>query len=223
MTRHQLLTELHQRLQPQFYLEVGVQYGTSLNLAVHSKTAIGVDPEPQCRAHGNQQLYTMTSDDYFQYMFTGDRIDFAFIDGSHLFEDALRDFINIEMHSHEGTVVVFDDVLPLTQEMTSRIMVPGHWTGDVWKVSRILHSYRPDLHCLLVDTEPTGTMIVSNLQAKDPVLPMVYSQILDEYLAKEEVPVEILNRSTALPPKLALGALDMEIRTREEAKVYGTS
>lgn len=204
LTRHEFLALLHAELKPRKYLEVGVQYGTSLNLAATAEVAIGIDPLPLCRPHGNQQIFSMTGDDFFQYMGMTDWIDLAFIDGSHLFEDALRDFINIEMHSHPGTVVVFDDVLPTTQEMTSRTMVPGHWTGDVWKLYQILNAHRKQLRVLLVDTEPTGTMLVYGLDSKDQTLAFTYKQIIDEYMRLNTAPNEILERSWALPPSMAV-------------------
>lgn len=207
-TRHEFLAQLHSLLKPRRYLEVGVQYGTSLNLAIHSETAIGIDPLPLCEPHGNQQIFSVTADEFFQYyMAPDDWIDLAFIDGSHLVEDALRDFINIELHSHENTIVVLDDVLPTTQEMTSRIMIPGHWTGDVWKMHPILLRYRPDLKCSLVDTEPTGTMVVSNLDRKNVILPMMYSQIIDEFLDVNQVPGPIIDRKWALPVSTVLANL----------------
>ena len=36
-------------------------------------------------------------------------MDLAFIDGLHLFEFSLRDFMNVEKLAHPGSVVVFDD------------------------------------------------------------------------------------------------------------------
>lgn len=208
-TRHEFLAELHSLLKPRRYLEIGVQYGKSLNLATHSEVAIGIDPLPLCKPHGNQQIFSVTADDFFQYYMDPDGwIDFGFIDGSHLVEDALRDLINIELHSHEGTVLVLDDVLPTTQEMTSRVMVPGHWTGDVWKIHLILSKYRPDLTCVLVDTEPTGTMVVSNLDRKNRTLPMMYTQIIDEFMEVMQVPESVIARELALPVPTVLANLE---------------
>lgn len=207
VSRHDLLRQLHDILVPERYLETGVQYGTSLNLAVHSSTVIGIDPKPLVQARGNQQIYTMMSDEFFTYyMPPENKIDFAFIDGSHLVEDALRDFMNIEMHSHGKTVIVLDDVLPLTQDMTSRVMVPGHWTGDVWKITGILSRFRPDLHLILADTEPTGTLVVLNLNSANQALPLQYSQIFEEYveLSTHKVTSDILNRTLAQTPESVL-------------------
>ena len=205
VTRHEFLEELHQVIKPHHYLEVGVQYGTSLKLAHAADTAIGIDPVPQTWAAGNQSIFSMTSDEYFQYhMAPEETVDFAFIDGSHVFEDALRDFINIELHSHPKTVVVFDDMLPMSHEMAAREMIPGYWTGDVWKLHRIFTLQRPELQCILVDTEPTGTMVVTGLRRNDQALPMTYPQIIDEYLSVTEVPDFILDRRLALPVHTAL-------------------
>lgn len=198
VTRHEFLADIHAILKPTRYLEVGVQYGTSLDLAVHSQVAIGVDPAPLTAPKHNQQIHIMTADDFFLYhMMPEETMDFCFIDGSHLFEDAFRDFINIELHSNSNTVVVFDDVLPMTQEMTSRTMVPGYWTGDVWKVVEILRTHRPDLQCILVDTEPTGAMVVLNLDRGNQTLPLMYSSICETWLNVSAVPESILSRESA--------------------------
>lgn len=200
--RYEFLTSLHQLLDPKTYLEVGVQYGWSFNLAQNADVAIGIDPNPLCAPVGNQVIFTMTSDEYFSSHFgVGDNlIDLAFIDGMHLYEFALRDFVNVERISHRNTVVVFDDMLPRNQEEAAREQCPGDWTGDVWKVYYLLRTLRPDLHVLLVDTFPTGTMVVTNL---DPSFAWNGELIWPEGPAPED----ILQRSYAVAPDMALRAL----------------
>lgn len=222
-SRHEFLAALHALLRPEVYLEIGVQYGLSLNLAMNAQLAIGVDPLPQTRAHGNQRLHPVTSNDFFTYYVDPElKVDFAFIDGSHLFEDALRDFINVEAHSKPGTVVVFDDVLPYTQEMTSRTMVPGHWTGDVWKVYPAIRETRPDLTMVLVDTEPTGTLTVWGLSPGNQSLSSRYYDMLDGYRLLETVPDEVIQRTHALKPEAVLTQL-AEWRAQHETGVAADS
>lgn len=215
VTRHEFLAQLHELLRPRRYLETGVQRGTSLNLAIYSELAIGIDPFPLCQAFGKQQIFTMTADDFFQYhMAPEDQIDFAFVDGSHLFEDALRDFINIEHYSHETTVVVFDDVLPYSQDIAYRQMIPGHWTGDVWKIYCILTKYRPDLTIHLIDTSPTGTMVVWGMNPTSSVLPLGYMDIVEQWVEIDIVPEDILTRRNVVSPEAILSKLsEMEIAT----------
>jgi hypothetical protein len=173
-TRHEFLQQLHELIQPKTYLEVGVQHGWSLQLS-KAELSIGIDPVllPGARKLANHDviLWDRTSDAFFEdpYVY-GDPfpiIDLAFIDGMHLVEFALRDFANIERRTNERSVIVFDDVLPTTREMAAREQCPGDWTGDVWRVYDILRERRPDLVLVLVDTQPTGLLVVLK---PDPVM-----------------------------------------------------
>lgn len=204
VTRHEFLKALHQLLRPQVYLEVGVQHGWSLQLS-EAPRSIGIDPEPQYSSE-DHAIYKMTSDEFFdkESGWTDDLrapIDLAFIDGMHLYEYALRDFRNIERFSSGRTVVVFDDVLPTTQEMAAREICAGDWTGDVWRVYDHLLAWRADLVLTLVDTEPTGTLVVMHLnparEIRDP-LPSWGSP---------PVPAYILDRRHAWAPELVLQQL----------------
>lgn len=201
MTRHEFLAQLHELLRPRVYLEIGVQYGTSLALAVHSETAIGVDPEPLIPASGNQQLFQQTSDDFFRGNI-GPPVDLAFIDGQHLSEYAWRDFWNVSRIMHPDGVVVFDDVLPRNNVEASRVQCPGDWTGDVWKTARAL-IWGQRHACRYVDTFPTGLLVVAT-HGPDPwpvdclvPQPATFTQDLP-------VPDDILNRAFAWAPDAAL-------------------
>lgn len=163
-TRHEFLEQLHDLLKPEVYLETGVQHGWSLQLS-NAPNSIGIDPNPLLQVKlPHQKIFTGTSDEYFEKLshFPDDtlRIDFAFIDGMHLVEYAARDFANITKYAHAKTVVVFDDVLPYTEEMASREICAGDWTGDVWKIFYYLRD-SPELVLQLVDTTPTGTLVVT--------------------------------------------------------------
>lgn len=225
MTRHEFLAALHELLRPPTYLEVGVQHGTSLNLAVHSEMAIGVDPNPLIQATGNQVIAPMTSDEFFDSYAAWSEyhprledtgIDMAFIDGMHLFEYALRDFCNIERYCHPGSVVVFDDVFP-RNEWEARRLAPGDpvlgdWTGDVWKIIPALDSYHPGgLTIYPVDTQPTGTLVVTGFP--EHYQPWSLSGDRIEHIAGiPEVPGHIIDRHGALQPDNALKAITEGLR-----------
>lgn len=214
ITRHQFLTMLHDLLKPELYLEIGVQYGLSLDLAVYSEVAIGIDPQPLVQPKGNQMIYTMTSNEYFaQGWDNGNhrKVDLAFIDGSHLFEDALRDFNNIARYCTNRSVIVFDDVLPYNQEIAARTMPPaGDWTGDAWKVVPIIKGKLglTGTEMMLVDTFPTGTFVVWNLPIHERnghrtfdlrlvELELEYEDIVSEYMVSDFVPLQVIDRSRA--------------------------
>ncbi len=206
MTRHEFLAALHELLRPKVYLEVGVQYGTSLALAKYSEKAIGIDPAPSLlleHDRPNSEVYGCTSDQFFgeHFMVIPEQIDLAFIDGSHLAEDALTDFMNIEQYCGPKSVVVFDDMLPYSQEIAARVQPPGDWTGDVWKVFyAIQEEYDECLEYRLVDTFPTGALVVWGFHQHNG-----QPEIGDD--PSEAVPGEIINRTRASQPEAVLESL----------------
>lgn len=196
---HTFLRKVHDIVKPHTYLEVGVQHGTSLKLAHAANRAYGIDPEPLTEMTGNQFIYRMKSDDFFDAVHPVTTIDLAFIDGLHHYEQALRDFLNIERFCHKKSVVIFDDVLPRNQEEAARVQCPGDWTGDVWKVYEILKECRSDLSIRLVDTSPTGTLIVTHFGYAAPKWGMQRLQRAASARGQDDLPVpaEILNRVQA--------------------------
>lgn len=204
VTRYEFLKSLHEVLDPKVYLEIGVQYGASLVQAQGSELAFGVDPEPLVgftnNGRPNQQIFTMTSDEFFdKRAFILPPVNLAFIDGMHLVEYALRDFVNVQKYMAPGGVIAFDDVLPYNDAIAGRVQPPGDWTGDVWKVYFILRETMFGLEPILVDTWPTGTMVLLNVE------PSLHMEIpegdwLSDWTKEIPVPVQILERSKAVSP-----------------------
>jgi hypothetical protein len=212
VTRHEFLAELHALLQPRGYLEIGVQHGYSLRLA--GCPAVGVDPNPliSVPVGPNTTIKATTSDAYFAAAkpdhLPFPALDLAFIDGMHLYEYALRDFIGVERLAHSGTVVVFDDVLPRNQHEAARQQCPGDWTGDVWRVEPVLQAWRPDLRVTLVDTQPTGVLVVYNLDPGSGVLAAEYDEIVQHWpLEDAPVPAHVLHRSAAVTADEAIAQI----------------
>lgn len=212
-SRHQVLQQLHRVLQPRTYFEIGVRWGDSL--ALSRTRTIGVDPAFKIRSeiHCDVRTFAQTSDDFFASPtpfdhFGGTPIDLAFIDGMHLSDFALRDFINVEKHCHPGSVILFDDVLPRNQLEAYRIRRTKSWAGDVYKVFDVLRRMRPDLVLVPLNTEPTGTLLVTNLDPSSVVLDEALSTLTDELTSPDpqSVPDEVLTRAVAVDPEMVFAS-----------------
>jgi len=176
-------------IKPASYIELGTATGGSL--AQIPCDAVCVDPaftigRPVFLNRKRTFFFQMTSDDFFAendlktYFPAG--VDVAFLDGLHLFEYLLRDFINVERFCNKRSIILLHDCLPGNVAMTSRRFRPGiDWTGDVWKILPIFRKYRPDMRVLLVDCPPTGLVACSNLDPESSVLWDFYHQIVDEF------------------------------------------
>ena len=188
--RIELLSAIHNWQRPRTYVEIGVAQGDSIRLVPPGTRAIGVDPEPAI-AHplpSTTTIYAEKSDDFFaqhdlRALLGGAPVALAFIDGMHLFEYALRDFINLERHCTPESTILLDDCLPLERRSAERERKTAFWSGDVWRVIPALKKYRPDLRIHTVATAPTGLSIVRGLDPSSRVLPDNYDAIVRECLA----------------------------------------
>jgi hypothetical protein len=195
-----VLTRLHQKTKPKFYLEIGVENGSTLRLA--RCRAIGVDPAPMIEGvlDSRHRVVTSTSDQFFTSCRLPKKIDLAFIDGMHLAEFAVRDFINIERNSRKSSVIVIDDIFPNHPIQAERARQTGVWMGDIWKLPFLLEKFRPDLQLTLLDTSPSGLMLVKNLNPSSMILQDSYQEILREIQEMTSVPSSVFTRSNAVLP-----------------------
>src|SRR3954468_6481828 len=207
------LRQGHELLAPPTYLEIGVRNGDSLALA-HS-ASVGIDPAYRLRATPppNTKLFRQTSDDYFErpdalVTLGGRPVAFSFIDGMHLAEFALRDFVNVERHAHWTGVVVFDDILPHDVEMAARDRQTRAWTGDVYKLLAVFAEHRPDLVCLRIGTDPTGLLMVLGLDPDSRVLADRLDAITRSLVTPDpqSVPADVLERRGVIEPEAMLAA-----------------
>lgn len=193
------LQKIHEKMNPRSYFEIGTRSGDSLALA--KCASIAVDPEfaissdvigtkPFC------MFFQQTSDDFFlhhdPFRLLGGSIDFAFLDGLHLFEVLLRDFINTEKYCRSDSVIAMHDCVPTDiyvaerkddperrKEMGSE---PTWWTGDVWKLIPILRRWRPDISLITLDCWPSGLLLATNLDSGSTSLANYYNDIMAEFI-----------------------------------------
>lgn len=194
----ELIAELVRTRSAKTYLEIGVAHGANFSV-VGCGVAIGVDPTFILQhnvAMGKKavHLFQSASDEFFasgelQKLAPGG-VDFAFLDGLHLFEFLLRDFYNTERCCHENSLIAMHDCMPVNVEMTERTPNPSArtdlehanwWTGDVWKLIPILKKYRPDLTIKGTTAFPTGLLFATNLDPQSNFLKKNYLSILSEF------------------------------------------
>ena len=198
-----VLHRLHAVLQPQSYLEIGTADGSSLALA--QCASIAVDPHfhlgdrlPSLLDRPSIAFYAAASDDFFARhnpaVLLGSPVEMAFLDGMHHCEVLLRDFINTERSCRRGSLVIMHDCLPVEASIATRVpgqqppLQPhreGWWCGDVWRTVLLLKRRRPDLNIVVLDANPTGLAIVTELSPDCMVLADAYESCVAEMMSWE--------------------------------------
>lgn len=188
------LSFFHEMIKPATYVEIGLGHGRSLALAGEGTLAIGIDPYQgfwgnlnYVSSNSPATLFPLASDDFFkQYdlsqVIGSETFDLAFIDGLHIFEQALKDFINLERFAGKDSVVLIHDCLPVEVIVAEREPCPGFWTGDVWRIIPCLKTFRPDLRIMTIPAFPSGLGVVTNLDSSSTILSDNYDEILSYYL-----------------------------------------
>ncbi len=202
--KHEVLAFLQEVLKPKLYLEIGVDEG--LSLARARGPAIGIDPRPdlslKVQLPDSTRILQLSSDAFFrdeadQQLFTPPEL--IFIDGMHLFEFVLRDFMDVERHACSHSLVVIDDIYPCHPVQAARRRRSNAWTGDVWKFHHILQRERPDLTLLTLNSYTTGLLLIAGLNPQNTCLQSVYSSLVSEFRPIHRVPEIALVRQGAIP------------------------
>jgi len=100
----------------------------------------------------------------------------------HLFEFALRDFVNLERYCGPQSTILVHDCNPLDAAMAARKQTQLLWSGDVWKLIPCLKKYRPDLKIRTVDVAPTGLTIIRGLDPASSTLSSRLREIEQEFV-----------------------------------------
>jgi hypothetical protein len=187
---YRLLRRIHAHLKPRTYVEIGLCYGDSIVLGKSAEVCVGIDPSPQIKVilPPVARIYRMTSDAFFSdYDLTAElghkTLDLAFIDGMHLFEFALRDFVQLERHCSRQSTILVHDCYPIDRATSSRRQNTLLWSGDVWKLVVCLKKYRPDLKIGTVDIAPTGLTMIRGLDPASRALSSRLPELEQEFMA----------------------------------------
>lgn len=183
------LERLYEWISPETVIEIGVYLGSSLALLRSPTIAIAVDPAPMMTStlRTETHVFVETSDEFFaqrhhEKILGGQPMSVGFIDGLHLFEQALRDFINLESCSGARSVILFHDTVPLDEPTQTRTRNTQFHTGDVWKTILCLKHYRPDLDVFTIATPPTGLTVVTGLDPTSSVLTVNYEEAVARFI-----------------------------------------
>jgi hypothetical protein len=211
---------VHDVLRPANYVEIGVHKGRSLREARPATRCIGIDPAPSIEHDlpTAWTIYELTSDEFFARhdacKLLDGPVELAFIDGLHLFEQVLRDFVHLERSSSPDGVIVLHDCIPLDAVTSSRDRTTDFYAGDVWKATLALHRQRPELAMVVVRTAPTGLCLIKGLESQNREFEQALPAIEDEYRDlgfdyylnhRHEMPPEIPNEADAVREWLTVG------------------
>jgi len=183
------LERLYRALAPATVIEIGVYLGASLRVLRPPTVAIGIDPAPNLVVPltAETHIFAGTSDEFFaqrrhETLLGGRPLSIGFIDGLHLFEHALRDFVHLEACCGHRSVILLHDTDPMDDTTQSRIRTTQFHTGDVWKTVLCLKHYRPDLDLFTIATPPSGLTVVTRLDPTSRVLADKYEEAVARFI-----------------------------------------
>jgi hypothetical protein len=195
MNRTKFINSLLSKQDTKNYLEIGVRNGENF-FSIESNNKVGVDPSYffSKRFHlksllksynWNYKMYQKTSDSFFQteadIIYNRDKIDVAFIDGLHTYEQSLSDARNCLRYLNNDGYIIFHDCNPLTAEAANP-QIPQraiNWNGDVWKAIHHLRKYENHFHCFTLDFDEG----IGILKVKDTN----YFELLDKLVSDPQI------------------------------------
>lgn len=183
------LERLYRELKPETVIEIGIYRGASLALIRPPAIAIGIDPNPRVyhTLRTETHIFAETGDEFFakcraEKFLMGRPLSIGFIDGLHLYEQALKDFINLESCCGPQSVILLHDTVPFDERTQTRTQETQFHTGDVWKTVISLKHYRPDLDILTIATPPTGLTVILGLNPRSRVLAERFEEVVTKFI-----------------------------------------
>lgn len=161
------LSEFHDQIKPERYLEIGVASGKTLGLVGHDTWSVGVDPAPSVKysISAPTRLFKQTSDEFFGRgdvsAFLGSGFELAFIDGLHEYKKAYRDIVNALGWCKAGGVILVHDVIPVDEASSQADEELRFWSGDVFRALAFIHETMPQLWVGVIPTYPTGLGVIA--------------------------------------------------------------
>lgn len=200
------------KISAKHYLEIGVQRGKNFfKIRAAQKTAI--DPNfligikrrvLNLRSWLRSDFNEMTSTDFFMKFapnkLRDKKIDIAFIDGLHTYEQVLEDFLNCSQYLSDRGLILFHDCNPRSFEAAAPLNSPtekmrkfpgqnAEWNGDVWKAILHIRALMPEWQAFVLDCD-YGVGVAVKRQ-NDELLPYTELQIKEMDYTKLETNREL--------------------------------
>ena len=170
--RVRIIQEIINSIKAKTYLEIGVQNGSTF-LRIRAPKKIAIDPSIKISMKAKSffliynpknlfnHYFEITSDDFFlnyKEVLSENKIDVAFIDGLHTFEQSLKDILNCLEYLNEKGIIVMHDCSPRSETIGSAVMSREEafnpdWSGDVWKTIAYLRNNRNDLNVFVLNCD----------------------------------------------------------------------
>jgi hypothetical protein len=176
-------------LSPEIAIVIGIGEGGSLARVRPPTRAIGIGPNPSltCQPKAETHIFPESSDAFFargglDELLGQVPLGVAVIDGSHLFEQALRDFIHLEPYCGPRSVILLPNTVPLDEATQSRVRHTQFHTGDVWKTVLCLKHFHSDLEVFTIPTPLTGLTVVTGFGAQARVPADRYDEAVARFI-----------------------------------------
>jgi hypothetical protein len=164
------------KLQARTYLEIGVHRGKNF-FSISAPLKIAIDPNfiigygrylKNIHTLFKCKFYEKTSDNFFiqdaNKILKDRKIDVAFIDGLHTYEQVLKDFDNCRQNLSPNGVIMFHDCNPTSEEAAAFAYSPSEkmekfpgkspeWNGDVWKAIMHIRALYKDIEVFVLDCD----------------------------------------------------------------------